>query len=148
MKVKVIKEFKGLEVGDVLYFNEKEYRYELTKVNEDISETSTSTTKKFYAFSDWTIKNNKEYFEFIDDTGIKVDVIETVHDSEVQVDTVGCAVDAYNKQIQELTDKVKELETKNEVLHCDVVRAVLEVTKYKHLVNSYQNQFKPRFWLF
>lgn len=133
MKVKVIKAFKGLEIGDILNFNDKEYRYELTKTNEDVSENGTTVSKKFYSFNDWTIKENKEYFQFIDEQGNTTEVIEHVEEQLKRGTPLLDEIDEKDKKIKELEDKIKELEVEKEMVS-------KFIWKYK--------QNTPYFWLF
>ena len=152
MKVKVIKAIKGLEVGDILYFNKDEYRYELTKVHQDVSETTTTTSKQFYSFSEYSIKENSEYFQFIDDEGNEVKIVESIKNTKDNLDeylhTHGAEVehvkeiDKLKKEIEVLTESYKKLEEDNKEL-----KETNDRLSAMHFFYT-RPSFTPRFWAF
>lgn len=75
-KVKVIKPIKGLEVGDILTYNNEEYTFELTKEISDITDTTLNKSKYKYSFGAYTIKNNEKYFQFLDDDNTPITLID------------------------------------------------------------------------
>jgi hypothetical protein len=121
MKVRVIKPIKGLEVGDILTYNNESYNYELTKENSDITETTLNRFRCKYSFGEYTIKRNSEYFKFIDDDNIPVTLIEgdelnekmgTLYDvnpieDEDPKDKVISDLKDENKKLQDRLDSIK-----------------------------------------
>ncbi len=78
MQVKVIKAINGLEEGDILYYNEKIHKYELSKLEEDISDNGYSSKKTLHRYSKNIILDHKDYFEFIDNNGQSIDIKESL----------------------------------------------------------------------
>ena len=98
MQVKVIKAINGLEEGDILNYNEKTHKYEIKKIEEDISDNGYSSKKTLHTYAKTTILNLPDYFEFIDSDGDKVEVKEKIEVLNLPED--------YRK----LEQKVKDLE--------------------------------------
>jgi len=74
-RVKVIKEVKGLKIGDILTYNEETGKFNISKIDRDVSETSTSTKSLFISVDRWIVEDNgSEYFTYIDDEGNDIDM--------------------------------------------------------------------------
>lgn len=69
MKVKVIKQFGDIEVGEYLILNPKTNEYEYANTNTDVSETSSYTTSSYLSMSIDIVESGiGEYFEYYADT--------------------------------------------------------------------------------
>ncbi len=127
MRVKVIKEIKGLVPGDILYYNDKDDMYEINKTDYDISDNKESVESIKYSISSYTVEEQKDYFVFIDDEDneLKIEKIyyndfpedensttnKTVEPiKEVQPETKNEAVEV--NEISKLQEQIKELEKK------------------------------------
>lgn len=119
MKVKVIKPIKGLEVGDILTFNDDSYNYELIKETSDITENASKISKYKYSLSEYIIKNNNEYFQFVDENGVPVTLVEgedinkitKFYDKNIE-DTTVTVDDSKDKVISDLKEENKKLQEK------------------------------------
>lgn len=115
LKVRVINPIKGLEIGDILTYNNESYKYELIKETSDITETTLNTSKYKYSFGEYTIKNNKGYFRFIDETSTPVTLAEDGEINEVtNFYDEPSQEDPKDKIISDLKDENKKLQKKLE----------------------------------
>lgn len=120
MQVKVIKPINGLEEGDILNYNEKTHKYEIKKIEEDISDSGYSSKKTLHTYSKNTILDNTDYFEFIDSDGDKIEVKEGLPEdiiiSELRKtnDILTKSLSISNNQYALLSIKYRELERKLE----------------------------------
>jgi hypothetical protein len=102
MQVKVIKAINGLEEGDILNYNEKTHKYELKKIEEDISDNGYSSKKTLHTYSKNIILDNPTYFEFIDKDGDKIEVKEEIKSTET--------IEDWKSECIKLHNQIKDLE--------------------------------------
>src|SRR4030043_1664347 len=98
MKVKVIKEIKGLVPGDILYYNKANDLYEISKTDYDIGDTTSTKTVKF-AISDYLVGEFKDYFVYVDDEDNNVE-LNKIHWDDFPRD---------NKTVETSTEKEPEV---------------------------------------
>jgi hypothetical protein len=122
MRVKVIKEIKGLVPGDILYYMKDTDTYEINKTEYDISDSTTTTVLRTVIGS-YIVENMKDYFIFIDDEDntLEIDKIYYNDFPENQtVDTVGETQPEVKDEVPtdteviKLQEQVKELEKRFE----------------------------------
>jgi hypothetical protein len=102
MQVQVIKAINGLEEGDILRYNEKTHKYELSKLEEDISDNGYSSKKTLHRYSKNIITENKDYFIFLDDKNDEVEVKETI---SIEREVTREEIEKFN---QKYIDELKE----------------------------------------
>lgn len=102
MQVQVIKAINGLEEGDILQYNEKTHKYELGKLEEDISDNGYSSKKTLHRYSKNVISENKEYFVFLDDENNEVEVKEEIKSTET--------IEDWKSECIKLHNQIKDLE--------------------------------------
>ena len=122
MQAKVIKAINGLEEGDILNYNEKTHKYEIKKIEEDISDNGYSSKKTLHTYSKDVIKNHNQYFEFIDNNGNKVELkedsdiwkqtVENIPPSEVKAETKipTETIEDWKSECIKLHNQIKDLE--------------------------------------
>jgi hypothetical protein len=141
MQVKVIKAINGLEEGDILNYNEKTHKYEIKKVEEDISDRGYSSKKTMHTYSKNTILDNPEYFEIISEDGDKIEVksvIEETSKSEEVIDKP----DYRNKVIDNLNNKIEELVKENKELRFQYTNKWMDYNEWKFLHNWYKEKIR------
>jgi len=121
MQVKVIKAINGLEEGDILNYNEKTHKYEIKKIEEDISDRGYSCKKTMHTYSKNTIIDHPEYFVFINEFG---DVIGVVEDIKEDTETL-----------------IKNLLKSNSELQAKVIRLENEIESQKGMITNYKDAF-------
>lgn len=102
MQVKVIKPINGLEEGDILSYNEKTHKYEIKKIEEDISDSGYSSKKTLHTYSKNTVLDNTDYFEFIDNDGDRIEVKEEIKPTET--------IEDWKSECIKLHNQIKDLE--------------------------------------
>src|SRR4030042_526796 len=131
MKVKVIKEIKGLVPGDILYYNKANDLYEISKTDYDIGDTTSTKTVKF-AISDYLVGEFNDYFVYVDDEDNNIELskiywddfprndktVETPTEKEPEVKNE----DSKNSEITKLQKQVEELEKKLEDVERDSIK--------------------------
>ncbi len=136
MQVKVIKEVNGLEVNDILSYNEKTQKYELNKINEEVSDKGYSKNTSNYSYSKNMISTNPEFFIFIDDDGNEVKLkSETKKESKKLVE----------KESENIPSILEELKNQNGYLIDKIAR--LEEELYYNRNRWFYNPVKT-FWYF
>ena len=123
MRVKVIKEVKGLVEGDILYYNSENDRYELTKTDYDISDSGKSTKVVKFSISSYLVEEFKDHFVCIDDTNNEIEINRIYYDDfpesitnkapeevPVEVPTEPTAIDEISKLQEQIKELEKELE--------------------------------------
>lgn len=108
MQVKVIKPINGLEEGDILNYNDKTHKYEIKKIEEDISDNGYSSKKTLHTYSKNTVLDNTDYFEFIDTDGDRIEVKEEIKPTETIEDWKSEYIKLHN-QINDLEQQVIEI---------------------------------------
>jgi hypothetical protein len=76
MKLKVIKDIKGLVEGDLLYYNKDKEQFEINKVDEEITDKGYSKKTTTTIIGDWLVNDYSEYLQRVDDDGNLVSVDE------------------------------------------------------------------------
>ena len=119
MQVKVIKEVNGLEVNDILSYNEKTQKYELSKINEEVSDKGYSKNTSNHSYSKSMISANPEFFIFIDNDGNEVKLksetkkeskkIELKDQESVGIKT-SSPIDEFKNENSILKDRIARLE--------------------------------------
>jgi len=109
-KIKVIKQLGSLEIGDILTWNEQNNRFELNKVNEDISKDSHSYNKSFIAIDKYVAEDNSNFFCYIDDEGNDVDIKTITWRDIPSKDKEDYIVELENK-VKDLSDKLNNIQT-------------------------------------
>lgn len=111
MKLKVIKEIKGLVPGDELVYNEKNDQYEIFKVEEDISDSGVTKKSIKVTIGSWLVEDFKDYLVYVDDDGnqIVVNNINYSDSPDYKKDEAPIAV-AEKSEVDTLKEKVQELE--------------------------------------
>lgn len=142
MQVKVIKAINGLEEGDILNYNEKTHKYEIKKIEEDISDNGYSSKKTLHTYSKQVILDNPTYFIFIDEDGEKVEVVNgtklknTVDELAVKPTET---IEDWKSECIKLHNQIKDLEQRLE-------DAYYLTDKYNSRVRKmYYSPFAPLF---
>jgi len=73
-RVKVLKAIKGLQVGDILTYDDTTNTFVLNKVDQDISENTTSIKTLSIFIDRWVIESSLDYFTYIDGEGNNISV--------------------------------------------------------------------------
>lgn len=112
-KIKVIKDYKGLVVGDILTYNADHGLYTLTKEHSDISDQETTTKVERYEIGEYTVSRLNKYFIEIDkdDNEIKVNRIyldDEVKNMKEEVVVNSATEDKLNKTVSELKESLEE----------------------------------------
>jgi hypothetical protein len=114
MNLKVIKPIKGLVDGDILYYNQDQDQYEITKIDEEIGDTGTSRKTLKVIIGSWLVDTNKEFFKYVDDEGNDITIEEFKYgqkeEDKVIVDTNSGELEVLRKENEELKNKFIELE--------------------------------------
>jgi len=125
MRVKVIKEIKGLVPGDILYYNDKTDMYEITKTDYDVSDSGQSVKSVKVVISSYVAEESKDYFVFVDDDNNDIEINKIYWDDipqskkletpkNEQVKSEAKDTDSKDSEINKLQEQVKELEEKLE----------------------------------
>lgn len=152
-KLKVVKANNGLEVGDILNYDEENGDYFIYKELNDISENSEVSTKTYFSISAWSAKENSNFI-FVDKEGneikfvriydncsnLKSEPVNEVVEESVDVEKIVEDNESMKEIIGKLNDKNKELQEK-----LDSIKWVSkeEYDLYKN-INRYSNPFY--FW--
>lgn len=109
MKLKVIKEIKGLVPGDILDYNENNDSFEISKVEENITESGVSKKTLKVTIASYLVEDFKDYFITIDDEGnvVTEDRIKYTDSPDYKEDLDNTKEDS---RVEELTKKVEELQ--------------------------------------
>lgn len=110
MQVKVIKAINGLEEGDILNYNEKTHKYEIKKVEEDISDRGYSSKKTFHTYSANAILEAEDYFIHIDEEGNEFTVKDTLDEIKNIINNSKKEISKPTTQMELLEQRVKDLE--------------------------------------
>jgi hypothetical protein len=117
MRVKVIKEIKGLVPGDILYYNDKTGMYEITKTDYDFGDKSESVKSVRVSIESYIVEEHENYFVYLDD-----------EDNDIEINKI--CWDDFPENSNELeTSKEVEPETKNETVKTDEVSNLQEQLK-------------------
>lgn len=108
MKLKVIKEIKGLVPGDILDYNENNDSFEISKVEENITESGVSKKTLKVTIASYLVEDFKDYFITIDDEGNPI-TEERIRYSDNPENKDEIDIKEDNK-VEELTKKVEELQ--------------------------------------
>jgi hypothetical protein len=149
MKVRVIKPIKGLEIGDILTYNNEVCSYELVKENSDITETTLNTSKCKYSFGEYVIKRNSDYFKFIDDDNIPVTLIESDEINEVTGFYGNPTINELSIVEEDTKDKIiSDLKDKNQKLQdkLDNIKWINKDEYYKYQLFMSMNDNRYRFY--
>jgi hypothetical protein len=122
MRVKVLKEIKGLVPGDILYYMKDTDTYEINKTEYDISDSTTTTVLRTVIGS-YIVEDMKDYFMFIDD-----------EDNTLEIDKIYYNDFPENKKTNLATEA--EPEVKNEV------STDTEVTKLQEQIKELEKRFE------
>jgi len=128
MRVKVIKEIKGLVPGDILYYNDKTDTYEITKTDYDIGDKTQSVRSIRVIISSYTVEEHKDYFVFIDDDNNDMEINKIYYrdfpeddnnsikksETPVQAEPEVENTISQDSEISKLQEQLKELEKKLE----------------------------------
>lgn len=108
MKLKVIKEIKGLVPGDILDYNENNDSFEISKVEENITESGVSKKTLKVTIASYLVEDFKDYFITIDDEGNPITEERIRYsDNPENKDEIDIKED---NRVEELTKKVEELQ--------------------------------------
>jgi len=127
MRLKVIKEIKGLVPGDILTYNSTSDSYDLYKVEEDISESGVTKKTIKITIGEWLVSDYLDYFIYIDKDGNEIIVNELTYDEspskkeakkEAEKESVKElpnintteTIEDWKSEVIKLTNKIKELE--------------------------------------
>lgn len=155
MQVKVIKTINGLEEGDILNYNEKTHKYEIKKVEEDISDKGYSSKKTFHTYSTNAVLEAKDYFVFIDNEGDEINIQNTLSEvsrignitkeekkvSDIEIKENIDIPDYRNETIDNLKIKIDQLIKENKNLSKQL--EILMNDRYNDIV--YRNPFRKLF---
>lgn len=127
-RIKVIKDYKGLKIGDILTMTEDSYTYKLTKEDIDISETTSSKKITRFEIAEYTLRHLKDIFVEIDSDNNEVEVVnltdntllnEAEYKEDFKSETSKETIEALKRNIEELEDKLKanEISSRKEFIN-------------------------------
>lgn len=139
MKLKVTQTIKGLVPGDILYYiNRGDNRgglYEINKVEEDISDTTSTKKQLKVTIDEWYVKNWKDYFTYIDDDDNEIVVEELEYIN-------GSLSEQYQTEISDLRKEKDDLTKTNTKLEEDIQAWQSEVIKLNNKIIDLQKQLE------
>jgi NAD kinase len=112
MNLKVIKPIKGLVEGDILYYNQDADQYEITKIEEDVSDNKTSKKTLKVIIGAWLVDDNKEFFKYVDDDGNDMTVEEFKYEQKEEDKIINInsgELESLRKENEELKQKMMDL---------------------------------------
>jgi hypothetical protein len=112
MNLKVIKPIKGLVEGDILYYNQEQDQYEITKIDEEVSDNKTSKKTLKVIIGAWLVDDNKEFFKYVDDDGNDMTLEEFKYEQKEE-DRI---VDSNSGELESLRKENEELKKSIEIL--------------------------------
>lgn len=141
MRVKVIKEIKGLVPGDILYYMKDTDTYEINKTKYDISDT-TSTKVVRFVIGSYMVEEMKDYFIFIDDEDNTLEINKIYYndfpENGISSDTAEAKPEVKNEvptdiEVTKLQEQIKELEKRFE----DIERFRIGQGFYRNVIGDY-----------
>ena len=110
MKVKIIKDEGSLKEGDILFWNENEKKYEITKTDSETNEVSSTSSTMYYSISEQGVLDNSDLFVFLTEEGEEISVEEELTEEEQeQAEDLLETIDEKDKEIEQLKKELEDL---------------------------------------
>jgi HD superfamily phosphohydrolase len=155
MKLKVIKEIKGLVPGDILDYNKEEQRYEIYKVDEEIVDNKITKKSMKVSIGEYLVNDFKDYFIYLDEEGNELTISEIRYsdsdDYKEKLEKDDIAQHLMNEPDQPSvksdseSDKLNIMISKNEELFKEIEELKERIDRIKE---QYRENYakRPRYW--